>query len=43
VRRVLPNLEPLVFPIWLVSHRELTTNRRIRMVYDFLAAELRRG
>jgi DNA-binding transcriptional LysR family regulator len=43
VRRVLPDLEPLVFPIWLVSHRELTTNRRIRMVYDFLAAELRRG
>ena len=43
VRRVLPNLEPLVFPIWLVSHRELTTSRRIRMVYDFLAAELRRG
>jgi DNA-binding transcriptional LysR family regulator len=43
VRRVLPDLEPLVFPIWLVSHRELTTSRRIRMVYDFLAAELRRG
>lgn len=43
VRRVLPDLEPLVFPIWLVSHRELTTNRRIRMVYDFLAKELRRG
>jgi DNA-binding transcriptional LysR family regulator len=43
VRRVLPDLEPLVFPIWLVSHRELTTSRRIRMVYDFLAEELRRG
>ena len=43
VRRVLPNLEPLVFPIWLVSHRELTTSRRIRMVYDFLAKELQRG
>jgi DNA-binding transcriptional LysR family regulator len=43
VRRVLPDLEPLVFPIWLVSHRELATNRRIRMVYDFLAEELRRG
>jgi len=42
VRRVLPDLEPLVFPIWLVAHRELTTNRRIRMVYDFLAMELRR-
>ena len=43
VRRVLPDLEPLVFPIWLVAHRELTTNRRIRMVYDFLAKELQRG
>lgn len=43
VRRVLPDLEPLVFPIWLVSHRELTTSRRIRRVYDFLAEELRRG
>ena len=42
VRRVLPDLGPLVFPIWLVAHRELTTNRRIRMVYDFLAMELRR-
>lgn len=42
VRRVLPDLEPLVFPIWLVAHRELTTNRRVRMVYDFLAKELRR-
>jgi DNA-binding transcriptional LysR family regulator len=43
VRRVLPDLEPLVFPIWLVAHRELATNRRIRMVYDFLAEELRRS
>ena len=43
VRRVLPDLEPLVFPIWLVSHRELTTSRRIRMVYDFLVEELKRG
>ncbi len=43
VRRVLPNLEPLAFPIWLVSHRELATSRRIRRVYDFLAEQLRRG
>lgn len=42
VRRVLPDLEPLTFPIWLVAHRELTTSRRIRMVYDFLANELKR-
>ncbi|MGH1331047.1 MAG: LysR family transcriptional regulator [Paracoccaceae bacterium] len=43
VRRVLPDLEPLVFPIWLVAHRELTTSPRIRKVYDFLAKELRRS
>ena len=43
VQRVLPDLEPLVFPIWLVSHRELTTSRRIRRVFDFLAEELHRG
>lgn len=42
VSRVLPNLEPLVFPIWLVAHRELTTSRRIRRVYDFLSVELSR-
>lgn len=42
VRRVLPDLEPLVFPIWLVAHRELSTSRRIRRVYDFLADELKR-
>ena len=42
VARILPDLPPLVFPIWLVAHRELTTSRRIRMVYDFLATELKR-
>ena len=40
VRRVLPDLEPLSFPIWLVSHRDLTTNRRIRRVFDMLAEGL---
>ena len=43
VRRVLPNFQPLIFPIWIVSHRELTTSRRIRRVYDYLAEELHRG
>lgn len=42
VVRVLPDLEPLTFPIWLVAHRELTTSRRIRRVYDFLVEELKR-
>ena len=42
-RRVIPDLELIVFPNWLVSHRELTTSRRILMVYDFLVTELQRG
>jgi len=42
VVRVLPELEPLMFPIWLVAHRELHTSRRIRMVFDLLADELRK-
>lgn len=40
VERVLPDLEPLMFPIWLVAHRELNTSRRIRTVFDLLAEEL---
>ena len=40
VQRVLPELEPIMFPIWLVAHRELNTSRRIRMVFDLLAKEL---
>ena len=43
VVRVLPELEPLIFPIWLVAHRELHTSRRIRMVLDLLADELGKG
>lgn len=40
VKPVLPDFEPLMFPIWLVAHRELTTSRRIRIVFDLLAKEL---
>jgi hypothetical protein len=28
VVQVLPDLEPLVFPVWLVTHREVHTSRR---------------
>lgn len=41
VQQVLPKLEPITFPIWLTTHRELNTSRRVRMVFDLLAAELR--
>ena len=37
VERVLPDLAPVVFPIWIVSHRELQTSKRVRMVFDLLA------
>ncbi|WP_227444799.1 LysR family transcriptional regulator [Cognatishimia sp. F0-27] len=31
----------LPFPIWLVAHRDILTNRRMRLVFDFLADALR--
>ncbi len=40
VVRVLPDHAPILFPIWLVAHRDLSTSPRIRMVFDLLAAEL---
>jgi DNA-binding transcriptional LysR family regulator len=40
VRRVLPDFKPFVFPIWLVAHRELSTSKRVRVVFDLLADEL---
>jgi DNA-binding transcriptional LysR family regulator len=40
VRRALPDFQPFMFPIWLVAHRELNTSRRVRTVFDLLAAEL---
>lgn len=40
VRRALPGLDPMIFPMWLTTHRELNTSRRIRYVFDLLAEEL---
>jgi DNA-binding transcriptional LysR family regulator len=40
VQQALPELEPIVFPIWLTTHRELNTSRRVRLVFDLLATEL---
>ena len=37
---VITDAEPFVFPTWLVTHRELHTSRRIRLVFDQLAAFL---
>jgi len=40
VLRVLDDVAPVMFPIWLVTHRELRTARRIRLVFDLLAEAL---
>ena len=41
VECVLPDLDPIMVPIWLVTHRELHTSRRIRLVFDVLANSLK--
>ena len=40
MRLVLPGLRPPALEVWLTTHRELFTNRRIRAIYDRLAADL---
>ena len=40
VVRVLNDVAPVRFPIWLVTHRELRTLRRIRMAFDMRAGSL---
>lgn len=41
--RVLDDVPPMRFPIWLVTHRELRTSRRIRVVFEALAQGLASG
>jgi DNA-binding transcriptional LysR family regulator len=41
VECVLPDLDSITVPIWLVTHRELHTSRRIRLVFDLLAESLK--
>ncbi len=43
VERILPEREPFTFPIWLATHSELRTARRIRLVFDILAEYFSRG
>jgi DNA-binding transcriptional LysR family regulator len=43
VVRVLDDVPPVRFPIWIVTHRELRTSRSIRLVFDALAAGMASG
>ena len=38
-RVVVPGIDPITAEVWLVTHKELRTNRRVRMVFDFLVSE----
>lgn len=40
VECVLPDLPPFVVPVFLVTHRELHTSRRIRIVFDLITGLL---
>jgi DNA-binding transcriptional LysR family regulator len=43
VRRALPALPGFPLPLWLVTHRDVHTSRRVRVVADLLAEELGRA
>ena len=43
VRPILPDVFEIPIPVWLVTHRELHTSKRIRVVYDILAEELQKS
>lgn len=42
MQRIVTDMQTIVFPTWLTTHRELHTSRRIRLVYDRLDAFLSR-
>ncbi len=42
VCRIVPDMPPIVVPLWLATHRELNTSKRVRTVFDFLVTELSR-
>lgn len=42
IEPILPDMAPISFPVWLTTHRELHTSRRIRLVFDLLAEHLPR-
>jgi DNA-binding transcriptional LysR family regulator len=42
VEVLLQDAAPIPFPVWIATHRELRTSRRIRIVFDALAEALNR-
>ncbi|MCH2251312.1 MAG: substrate-binding domain-containing protein, partial [Cognatishimia sp.] len=42
MRRLVTEEELLKYPVWLATHQELHTSRRIRLVFDMLSDYLKR-
>jgi DNA-binding transcriptional LysR family regulator len=42
VVNILPDMDPISVPIWLVTHQALASSPRIRLVQTILAEELAR-
>lgn len=40
VVRALPDLAPMEFDCWLITHEEIATSRRVRLVFDLMAEML---
>ncbi|MCR9157024.1 MAG: substrate-binding domain-containing protein [Rhodobacteraceae bacterium] len=40
IDRAAPSQPGLPFPIWLTAHRDILTNKRLRLVFDFLIEAL---
>ena len=40
LEQIWPDFGPVEVPIWLVTHRELHTSKRIRLVFDLIADRL---
>jgi DNA-binding transcriptional LysR family regulator len=38
-RLVIPGIAPISAEVWIVTHKELRENRRVRRVFDFLVSE----
>jgi len=43
LRRIVPDAPVFNMETWLVTHREIQTNRRIRLTFDHLAKEVAKG
>lgn len=39
-RGLVPDFAPVLFPVWIVAHRDVARSRRLRVVFDALVEGL---